>query len=220
MSRYSVRAFRFLCYGALEVALVIAATTMVVCFFRAPVAVAATPQTDGATISTTSGTPPLTLTLKVAPRPGTPGTLLLTSHLEGDSSGGDRSITFFVVTTEFGQGQDVPIGTATIAAHGAASISYKPTWSGKEQFVAKLSANPPGAPTPMATSYYRVTVSAPGPLDATANPARPLAFIGHIFLGMVLTILVLIWLGLITMLVVVARRMPRLAGGGIERRDK
>lgn len=119
-----------------------------------------------------------------------------------------------MVTKEFGGDDDVPIGTASTAPSGAASITYKPTWTGKEQFVAKLTAGASGADAATATSYYRVTTSAPGPLYATANPQRPLSFIGHIFVGTVLAIVALLWLTLIVILLLMARRLPRLAGGG------
>ncbi len=228
MSRYFPRGPRSLCYRALELALVVAAPLLAVGLCSSPAAFASSPMigmtqesssVTGVTHSaSTAATAPSVLTLSVAARPHDPTDLTLVSHLQSSSDNGGKSVAFFVVSTQFKQPEDVPIGTAKTAADGTASVSYKPTWSGKEQFVAKLTS--PGAQVPAATAYYRVTASTPGPLYAAANPARPLSFIGHIFLGVVLTIVALIWLGLIIMLVAAVGWMPRLAGGGIGRRDK
>lgn len=157
---------------------------------------------------------PPALTLSVAARPHHPAELTLVSRLGSSSDKRGRSVAFFVVSTEFGQHRDVPIGTAETAADGTASVRYKPTWSGTEQFVAKLTG--PGAQVPAATASYRVTASTPGLLSAGANPARPLAAVGHVFLDVILTIVALVWLGLIITLVLAIGWMPRLAGGGID----
>jgi hypothetical protein len=135
---------------------------------------------------------------------------VLTSHVQGGSGNGAESVAFFVVTTQFGQDQNVPIGSAKIEADGTASIIYTPTWSGEQQFVARLTGSP-AANAPTATAHYRVTADALGPLYAAANPPRPFAFLGHLFIGALLTIVVLVWLTLIVTLLVVVRGLPRLA---------
>lgn len=95
----------------------------------------------------------------------------------------------------------------------ASVINYTPTWNGDEQFLARLTAGPPSARVQTATSRYRVTASAPGPLYATANPLKPFSFLGHVFVGTILTTVALVWLTLIGILVLLACRLPRLAGG-------
>ncbi len=208
MSRYFPRGYRSLRYRTLRFVLVAAAPMLAVGLCRSPEAFASSPVIHSASKAATA---PTVLTLSVAARPHDPAELTLVSRLQSSSGNGGKSVAFFVVSTEFKQPKDVPIGTAKTAADGTASVSYKPTWSGKEQFVAKLSSA--GTQVPAATAYYRVTASTPGPLSAAANPARPLASIGHVFLNVILAIVALVWLGLIITLVLAVGWMPRLAGG-------
>jgi hypothetical protein len=149
-------------------------------------------------------------TLAVAPKPGDPTRLTLVAHLPG--SAGER-VAFFVVSNEFGSARRVPIGVATARADGAARIAYTPTWSGAQQFVVKLAR--PRAVAPSATAEYRVSASRPGPLAAGANPTRPLASVGHVFLAVILTVVALVWLSLSITLALAFGRLPQL--GAAER---
>lgn len=210
MSWSNARVFRVISYGALEAVVIAATALMVVGLSRSPAAGAATPPTQGASVSAPG---PILATLTVEPKPGPSANLVLTAHFTGSASNAGGSVAFFVVTKEFGKDLNVPIGTAKTSQDGAATINYAPTWNGKEQFVATLTSGLSGTATPTATSYHRVTASAPGPLYATANPLRPFSFLGHVFVGMILTMVALIWLTLIGILVLLACRLPRLAGG-------
>jgi hypothetical protein len=207
VSRHLVRAYWFVRHGLVKTAIVGVAGMLVVVLSPGPAAAAAALPAIGAGASATS---PLILALSVAPQPGKPGNLLLTSHLQGGSRNGAESVAFFVVTTQFGQDQNVPIGSAKIAGDGTASIIYTPTWSGEQQFVARLSGSA-AASALTATADYRVSADAVGPLYAAANPPRPFSFMGSAFLGALLTIVVLVWLTLIITLLVVVRGLPRLA---------
>lgn len=149
------------------------------------------------------------VTLSVSGRPGHPAELILTSRLAGRSGSEGGSVAFFVLSREFGSPANVPIGTAKMAADGTASLTYTPTWSGSEEFLARL----PGAHAPTATAHYDVTASTPGPLYAAANPGKPLASIGVVFLNAIRGVVALIWLSLILILVMVRARMPRLDAG-------
>lgn len=157
------------------------------------------------------------LTLSVAERPQHPRTLILVSRLRSSSKRAGRSIAFFVVSREFKQPVDVPVGTADTAADGSAKISYRPTWSGEQTFIAKLVG--PGPHVRAATAQYRVTASTPGSLVATAGPGRPLASVGHVFLDVILTLAALVWAGLIVMLAIAFGWMPRLAGANAGRAE-
>jgi hypothetical protein len=201
MNRYSPRGIRSLRYRTLKCVLVVAAPILAVGLCSSPAAFAA-------------ATTPTVLTLSVASRPPNPTDLTLVSRLQSSSGNGGKTVAFFVVSTEFEKARELPIGTAKTAADGTASVRYKPTWSGKEQFVAKLTSS--GTHVPAARAYYRVVSSTPGPLFAGANPARPLSSVGHIFLRVILTTVALVWLGLIIMLVLAVGWMPRLAGRGID----
>jgi hypothetical protein len=192
-------------------ALVAAAPMLAVALSRSPEAFASSPVTHSAGKAATT---PAVLTLSVAARPHKPAELTLVSRLRSSSGSGGKSVAFFVVSTEFGKAMEVPIGTAKTAADGTASVRYKPTWSGKEQFVARLISS--GAHAPAASASYRVASSTSGPLFAGANPARPLSSVGHIFLRVILTTVALVWLGLIIIVVLAVAWMPRLAGRGID----
>jgi hypothetical protein len=165
--------------------------------------------TPGAVAAPSNGT----LTLRIASLPHHPSELVLASRLEGSRHDGGRVVAFFVVSTEFGR-HALKIGTARTAADGTARIRYRPTWSGDQRFVARVTGA--GAPVPAATASYHVIVSAPGPLAAGANPARPLAAVGSVFLDAALTVVGAVWLVLIGMLVAAFAWMPRLAGRGTE----
>lgn len=184
---------------------ILAATTVLLMF---PVA---------ANAATTSGpqstAPSSSLSLSVAPSSASSSSLRLTSQLQGSSSLKGQQVSFFVVTKEFEKTSlDVPIGTATTGSDGSASVTYKPTWTGSQQFVAKL-ANGSSKSTVTATASYDVLATAPGPLYSTSNPARPLSRVGHFFVGSALTLVAIVWLTLITFLILAKTRLPRLAGG-------
>ncbi len=153
------------------------------------------------------------LSLSVAPRPHHAGELRLVSRLEGSGKGG-TSVSFFVVSTEFGKPLEVPIGAARTKADGTASVDYAPTWSGRETFVARLAG--PGEHPPQATASYRVATSTAGPLAAGANPGRPLASVGGPFLDVILTLVGLVWLSLAAVLAAAFGWLPRLAGRGAD----
>ena len=206
MSRYCPRGDCSPRYRTVRFALVAATPMLAAALFLSPEAFASSPAIDSAGKAV--------LTLSVAARPHNPAELTLVSRLQSSSGSGGKSVAFFVVSTEFEKAREVPIGTAKTAADGTASVRYKPTWSGKEQFVAKLTSS--GTHVPAASAYYRVVSSTPGPLFAGANPARPLSSVGHIFLRVILTTVALVWLGLIIMLVLAVAWMPRLAGRGID----
>lgn len=157
--------------------------------------------------------PPTSMALSVAPGSAGSSTLTLVSQLEGGSSLGGRTISFFVVTKEFGNSLDVPIGTAKTASDGTASVTYKPTWSGSQPFVAKLAGAAAGTAL-SATTSYTVAAFSPGPLYSTSNPSRPLSSVGHIFVAAALALVALVWLTLISFLVMAGRLLPRFASGG------
>lgn len=145
--------------------------------------------------------------LTVAPKPSDRTRLTLVAHLPGSAG---EPVAFFVVSREFGSARSVPIGVTKAGQDGTARLTYAPTWNGAQQFVVKLAH--PGAGASSVTAEYRVMSSKPGPLAAGANPPRPLASVGHVFLAVILTIVALIWLSLLLTLALAFGRLPRLAG--------
>lgn len=151
-----------------------------------------------------------TVTLTVAPAPGNAQHLLLSSHLAGAAKDSPQSIAFFVVSEQFGQPVEVLLGSESVDKDGDASLEYAPTWSGEQEFVARLAGMDP-EDAPAANATYDVTAAAVGPLAAGANPTRPFLFMGMPFLAALLGLVAVVWLTLIVTLVVVVRRLPRLA---------
>ncbi len=202
----SVRALR---HPTLGIALVIAAPMLTVALFLAPGALASSSVVHQAGKAVAA---PPSLTLSIAERPHDPSELTLVARLRGSSAGAGKSVTFFVVSREFKQPMRIPIGTAKTAADGRALIRYKPTWAGRQVFVAQLA----GAHPLVATSSHYVSASAPGKLSPGANPPRPLASVGNVFLRMILSVVALIWLALLAVLALVGTRMPHMAHEGID----
>lgn len=194
MTRRLRRRLRLLAGRPLALALVIGASLLVAGLCRPSRAFAKSP----------SGRP--LLTLRVVPRPNHPAELTLVSQVRQGSHGfGGKTVAFFVVSMEFKNPINVPLGTAETAANGTARLVYAPTWSGEERFVAQLTS-----PRVEATASHRVTASTPGPLAAAANPARPLASVGRVFLDVILAVVAAVWLGLFAVVALASGRMPRL----------
>lgn len=148
------------------------------------------------------------LALSVAPRAEHADELVLTARVDGAAAG--RKVDFFVVSTEFKDPRNVPVGSAATGKDGLAVVRYAPTWSGEETFVARL-AGAADAHPPTAKASYRVTTSAPGALYAGANPGRPLAAVGGVFLDTILGLVAFVWLSLAVMLGLAFGWIPRLA---------
>ena len=198
MRRTSVRPRGLSQRSPLAARLAAGAALMAMALAPVPPAWAATPSPD-----------PSSLTLAVAPASGLPLSLTLTASVPASLAAGAGSVDFFVVTTEFGKPQLVPLGAARLNPNGLASSSYKPTWDGRQEFVAKLAS--PASDPATATAYYQVTNSAPGSLYATANPAKLFSPAGNAFVIALLTIVALVWLTLLATLWRVAHLLPGLA---------
>ncbi len=177
---------------------------------RAGIAVAAVAMAAVSASPVIAETSPLALTLTVTRAADNPKDLVLSSHLTGAAKDSSPSIAFFVVSDEFGQPLEVSLGSVEVDKNGDASLEYAPTWSGEQQFVARL-AGMDRETAPSANASYNVTDRAVGPLAAAANPARPFLFMGMPFLGALLGLVALVWLTLIVTLGAVIRRLPRLA---------
>ncbi len=108
------------------------------------------------------------------------------------SPGGNMSVSFYVVTTEFGpQGQDVPIGTVVTDASGAAHLSYRPTLSGADTFVARV--NPAGSKVVTAKTTVHVTQAVSA---YTPAPTKPFSTVGKNVVLALLLIVAAIWIAL------------------------
>ena len=155
-----------------------------------------------------SSTPALTLSAKA--QADRPDRLVLTSHLSSAPVPAGTSVNFFVVSKEFGQDREVPIGTADVDRNGSASITYRPTWAGSQKFVVHLAGGSADA-GPTGVTTYNVATAAPGPYQALANEPRPFGPMGRVFVEVLLAVVALVWLTLIVTVVRVARGLPKRA---------
>jgi Ni/Fe-hydrogenase subunit HybB-like protein len=148
--------------------------------------------------------------LAVAPATAGKATLSLRATVGTPAApGAGATVTFAVVSHEFAGSGLMQVGTATTDAAGVAQIDYVPTWTGNEQFVARV-AGPGGSVVASATTTYTVTVDPPGLPKSIYEYQRPLTTTGHWVVVTLLTIVAIIWVLLLGSLTLVVVRMPRL----------
>ena len=170
-------------------------------------AAAATPAL--ADTSPPSAAPTGVVKLSVKQSADKPEQLVLTSRVQGAAGTAGRSVTFYVVTRQFGDERTVPIGSADLERDGTASVTYRPTWNGDQRFVAHLDGDPATAPSGSAS--YQVTASTEGPYYPLANQPRPFGPLGRVFVDVLLATVALVWLTLVLTVVRVARGLPHRA---------
>ncbi|MDA8274705.1 MAG: polysulfide reductase NrfD [Actinomycetota bacterium] len=164
-----------------------------------------------ATAATPAGAPAATpVTLAVAPVAAGKATLALRATVGTTAAPGTGdAVTFSVVSHEFAGSGLMQVGTATTDAAGIAQVDYVPTWTGQEQFVARV-VGPGGSVAASATTTYTVTVDPPGLPKSIYEYQRPLTTTGHWVVVTLLTIVAIIWVLLLGSLTLVVVRMPRL----------
>lgn len=148
----------------------------------------------------TAKKPPATIKITAAEN----GSILhLTAILSGPGSTplAKARVQFLQVTTEFGSGHLLALGSATTNALGAAQLTYQPTVTGAQQFTAKYAGGDTAGPATAATSI-NVTV-AHSPYQPA--PRKPLAVVGQATVAALLTIVLLVWLTLALQIVRVRR---------------
>lgn len=177
----------------------------------ATLAQAASTQVQVAPAATPAGAPAATpVTLAVAPVAAGKATLALRATVGTPAAPGTGdAVTFSVVSHEFAGSGLMQVGTATTDAAGVAHVDYVPTWTGKEQFVARV-VDPGGSVAASATATYTVTVDPPGLPKSIYEYQRPLTTTGHWVVVTLLTIVAIIWVLLLGSLTLVVVRMPRL----------
>ncbi len=148
------------------------------------------------------------LSLLVARSGASSDQLVLTAAVSSPVS--NERVSFFVVTTELGGRRLVPLGSAAVTPSGDASLTYQPTWTGTEQFVAQIGSDP-SKPAASASRTFLVTSAVPGMSPALTNSPKPLRQVGHGFVVVVLVVVALVWTTLLATLYRVVRGTRRLA---------
>ncbi|MDA8209369.1 MAG: polysulfide reductase NrfD [Actinomycetota bacterium] len=120
-----------------------------------------------------------------------------------------QQVDFYVKTTTFSTGGLMQIGSAT-ATNGIAKITYLPTWTGEETFVAQaLGAG--GTIAGSATEAYKVTLDPAGLPKSVYEYTRPMDGVGVNLVRTLLAIAAAVWIVLLGTLLIVVVRVPRLA---------
>ncbi len=120
---------------------------------------------------------------------------------------GGVTVTFAIHLTEFAGSPLLVLGTSTTGPGGVARLVYRPTWKGPQRLVASV-ADSSGSTIASASSTYVATASV-APLAGSTEAARPDGSIGKVVVGVLLSIVVVLWIALVT----VAVRARRMAGG-------
>jgi Ni/Fe-hydrogenase subunit HybB-like protein len=136
-------------------------------------------------------------------------------HLTATLSGpGDKplakaTVQFLQFTTEFGpSGRLVPLGSAATDKHGTARLTYQPTVTGTQKFVAKYTG---GAAAGPATANTTIAVTSAHSVYQPSH--KPLAGVGKATVAVLLAIVALVWLTLAVQVTRV-RRACRSGGTG------
>ncbi|MCL4423619.1 MAG: hypothetical protein M1115_10760 [Actinobacteria bacterium] len=150
-------------------------------------------------------TPVLRLAAEVAPHD--PGAVELLATLEqprepvssGRVSLGGVSVSFSVRVEEFSGAPLLALGTAKTDAAGIAMLTYRPTWTGRQAFVA-TATNEAGTSLGSATTTF-IAKSSPQSFAGTVEAVRPDGAIGQAVAGVLLSIVALIWIVLLAVVV-------------------
>ena len=136
----------------------------------------------------------------------TPGKATLSLTASGSPG---QKVDFYVKTSTFSTGGMMQIGSAT-ASNGVAEVTYLPTWTGEETFVAQaLGAG--GTIAGSATQTYKVTIDPAGLPKSVYEYTRPMDGVGINLVRTLLGIAALVWILLLGTLVMVVVRVPRMA---------
>ncbi len=152
----------------------------------------------------TSKPSPYTLTLHATQSPTSARDVILTATVspQGKLTSGATSqlagidVDFYVgaaqFTGQFGNAPLLLLGKATTGSNGVATLTYSPTWTGKQPLVAQIDSASGNILTSSSTTYFASAASLP--FKGTVQSQRPDGTLGRWTAGVLLTILGLLWL--------------------------
>jgi len=108
-------------------------------------------------------------------------------------------VSFSVHLSQFTGAPLLMLGTSTTNAAGVATLTYRPTWTGRQALVA-TAANTAGTVLASATASFAAT-SASRPFAGTVQALRPEGTIGQTVAGALLAIVALLWIAPIAVVV-------------------
>ncbi len=135
----------------------------------------------------------------------------LVAHLSEPAGSSARpggvKVTFALHLTEFAGSPLLVLGTSTTGPGGVARLVYRPTWKGPQHLVASVE-DASGSTVASASDTYVATASV-APFAGATEAARPDGSIGKVVVGVLVSIVIVLWIALVT----VAVRARRMAGG-------
>ena len=108
------------------------------------------------------------------------------------------TVNFYVHVEEFAGAPELLIGTATTNAEGLASITYQPTWAGTQNFVASAQDSSGAV---LATTSLTVQAARTDSFAGGVQSLRPDGLIGRWVVFVLLSLVIGVWLTLITLVV-------------------
>lgn len=170
-------------------------------------AVACMALTAGGALPALAATPASSLRLLARAAPRQPGALRLVATLERPgkhasptraSLAGDQ-VTFSVHLAQFAGAPLLVLGSATTDAAGEATLTYRPTWLGRQALVA--TATSPRGNTLGSAATSVTALSASHPFAGTVEASRPDGVIGRWVAGTLLAVLAVLWVTLVALVV-------------------
>jgi hypothetical protein len=152
----------------------------------------------------TSKTPPYTLTLHAAQAPTSARDVILTATVSPQGKPASAAanqlagiaVDFYVGAKQFtGQFDTAPLlllGKAATGSNGVATLTYSPTWTGKQPLVAQIDSASGNTLASSSTTYSATAASLP--FKGTVQSQRPDGTLGKWAAGILLTVLGLLWL--------------------------
>ena len=164
----------------------------------------------GATLGLSStawaATRPPALTLRAEQATRDPHSIELVATLTGPVGASSdpaplsgASVSFSVHLSEFAGAPLLSLGSATTNGAGEAVLTYSPTWTGRQGFVA-TATNAAGSTLASATTSFDAS-GAVHPFAGTVQAVRPDGTIGQATAGVLLAIVAVVWIVLIAVVV-------------------
>lgn len=172
----------------------------------------------GSTPTALAATRAPTLRLVAAPPPHEHRAVELVATLERPGPTGNAAmlpavgdhVSFSVRVSEFAGAPLLALGSATTNSSGVATLTYQPSWTGQQVFVA-TATNAAGTPLASARASFDATTSVQG-FAGTVEAVRPDGGIGRAVAGTLLAIVAILWIALVG---VVVRVKLGLGGGAL-----
>lgn len=108
-------------------------------------------------------------------------------------------VSFSVHVEQFSGAPLLALGSATTDAAGEATLTYRPTWAGRQALVATATSPRGGTLGPATTSF--TALSASHPFTGSVEASRPDGVIGRWVAGVLLGVLALLWVTLVGLVV-------------------